>query len=489
MKLRYGLAIASALALSLGACASGGGGGSSASSPAGPSLSGGEVLAQGQSPRDDDFTEAAEDQLGEVGPDMADAEARPYYEAAAAAAEQAIRADSTNPKAYLLAAQANLGLDDYETAARMLDEAERLRPIYQLETERIRETAWIEKYQEAAPLVNAGEYEESIVLFEQANAIYRERPEVMLTLGQVYAQTGQYDEAVENFQAAQAIIDSERTEQMDSATAASWRQQGADLPVMIAQTLVQAEQYEEASRALEELLAEDPENVAYLRTLGATLIRMEQPDSAQAVFNRILEIDGLPSSDYYQVGIGLYQAEEYTQAADAFEKAVDASVNDRDALEMWARSLIAAYPTGEGAPEPPAGALDEIIMTSERWMELDPNNRNAYLIKAQPANRMGDEDTASDLVGQIEAFPVSVDNLQLQRSSMGGGLVVGTLTNASATQGSTATIEVTFYDAAGGVIGVEEATVQVPAAETQAQFRVDFDTDAYVGGYSYVIRL
>ena len=168
---------------------------------------------------------------------------------------------------------------------------------------------------------------------------------------------------------------------------------------------------------------------------------------------------------------------------------MDASVNDRDALEMWARSLIAAYPTGEGAPEPPAGALDEIIMTSERWMELDPNNRNAYLIKAQTANRMGDEDTASDLVGQIEAFPVSVDNLQLQRSSMGGGLVVGTLTNASATQGSTATIEVTFYDAAGGVIGVEEATVQVPAAEAQAQFRVDFDTDAYVGGYSYVIRL
>ncbi len=488
MKLRYGLTLATALTLSLGACASGGGGGSSAPQT-GSSMSGANVLAQGESPRDDDFTEAAEDALNDIGPDMSDADALPLYQAAAAAAQQAIDADPTNPKAYLLAAQASLGLDDYETAARMLDEAERLRPIYELETERIRETAWIEKYQEAAPLVNAGEYEESIAVFEQANAIYKERPEVMLTLGQVYSQTGQYDEAVENYQSAQAIINSERTELMDSATAASWREQGADLPVLIAQTLVQAEQYDEAATALGDLLAEDPENVAYLRTLGSTLVAMDQPDSAQVVFNRILEIDGLPSSDYYQVGIGLYQAEDYVQAADAFQQAATASVNDRDALEMWSRSLIAAYPTGEDAPEPPAGTLEEVVEATDRWMELDPNNRNAFLIKAQTANRMGDGATASELVGQIEGFQVSMDNLQLQRSSQGGGLVVGALTNVSATEGSTATIEVTFYDAAGGVIGVEEVMVQIPAAETQAQFRVDLETDAYVGGFSYEIRL
>jgi tetratricopeptide (TPR) repeat protein len=258
---------------------------------------------------------------------------------------------------------------------------------------------------------------------------------------------------------------------------------------MIAQTLVQAEQYDEAAVALEGLLAEDPENVAYLRTLGSTLIQMDQPDSAQAVFNRILEIDGLPSGDYYQVGIGLYQAEDYVQAAGAFEKAVDASVNDRDALEMWSRSLIAAYPSGEDAPEPPAGALEELVSVSERWMELDPNNRNAYLILAQTANRLGDEDRASELVGQIENFPVSMDNLQLQRSPRGGGLVVGALRNITGTQGATATVEVTFYDASGGVLAVEEAMVQLPAADATADFRVDLDTDAYIGGYSYEVRL
>jgi tetratricopeptide (TPR) repeat protein len=486
MKFRHGLALASALTLSLGACASGGGGGSSA--PATAVTSGGAVLAQGESPRDDDFTEAAEDQLAEITDEMSDAAARPYYEAAAASAEQAIQADPTNPKAYMLAAQANLGLDDYETAGEMFDEAERLRPIYELETERMREMAWIEKYQEAAPLVNAGEYEQAITLFEQANDIYTGRPEVMLTLGQVYAQTEQYDLAVDNLQAAQAVIESDRIEQMDSATAASWREQGEQLPVMIAQTLVSAEQYDEAAAALEELLEEDPDNVAYLRTLGATLVRMEQPDSAQAVFNRILEIDGLDSFDYYQVGIGLYQAEEYVQAAAAFEKAADASVNDRDALEMWARSLVIAYPTGDDVPEAPAGAIDELQTASERWMELDPNNQNAYLIMAQTVNRLGDEARATELVTRIEEFPVTVENLQLQRSPQGGGVVVGSIKNVSADQGSTVTVEVTFYDPSGGVMGVEEAMVQLAAPEAQAAFRVELDTDQYIGGYGYELR-
>ena len=93
------------------------------------------------------------------------------------------------------------------------------------------------------------------------------------------------------------------------------------------------------------------------------------------------------------------------------------------------------------------------------------------------------------MVGQIEAFPVTVENLQLQRASMGGGMVTGAIQNISATEGQTATVEVTFYDAAGAVMGVEQAMVQIPATDAQAAFRVEVDTEQYVGGYSYEITL
>ena len=59
---------------------------------------------------------------------------RERIERAAASVPPALRGE--------LAAKANLGLDDYQTAADRLDEAERLRPIYyDLETERLRENA------------------------------------------------------------------------------------------------------------------------------------------------------------------------------------------------------------------------------------------------------------------------------------------------------------------------------------------------------------
>jgi tetratricopeptide (TPR) repeat protein len=483
MNLRFGVALASALTLTLGGCAASSGGGGAAA----PRISGGEVLAQGESPRQDANTRAAQGHLEQAESAATPEAAAPHYQAAAEAADAAIAADPTNPLAYRLAAEAYLGLEDYARAGAMYDEAERLRPIYALETERVREMAWIDRYQSAAPLVNAGEYEAAIEYFEQANAIYKGRPEVMLTLGQVYAQVGEYDLAVENLLNAQAIIESDRINEMDSTTAATWRQQGAEIPVMIAQSLVNAERYEEAVTALRDLLAQEPGNPSYLRTLGTTFVRMEQPDSAKVVYDQLMTVEGLSSAEYYAVGVGQYQLEDYAEAAAAFKRATEVSPNDRDALEMWARSLQLTYPAGADAPEPPAGALEELRSASERWLELDPNNQNAHLILAQTANRLGDQDAARDLIAAIEALPVTMESVQLQRSGMGGGIVLGTLVNKTADPGTTATVEVTFYDAGGNVLETQSARVQLGEADASENFRVDATTDEYIGGYSYQV--
>lgn len=486
MKLRFGLVLSSALTLVLGGCASSGG--SSAPAEA-AQVTGGAVLAQGERPREDENTRAAERALEQAEEAASPEEARAFYQAAAEAARAAMQGDTLNPLAYRLAAEASLGLEDYQEAGAMYDEAERLRPIYALETERARELAWIDRYQTAAPLVNAGAYEEAVVYFEQANAIYKGRPEVMLTLGQVYSQLGEYDKSLENLRGAQAIIQSERIEEMDEETAASWREQAEELPVMIAQTLVNAERYEEAVTALRELVAQDPTNVSFRRTLGTTFVRMEQPDSAKVVFGEMLAMEGLRSSDYYAVGVGYYQMEDFVSAAQAFKAAAGASVNDREALEMWARSLQIEYPVGGDAPTPPEGTLEELRGAAERWLELDPSNQNAHLILAQTVNRLGDEDRARDLVAAIEALPVVVEGIQMQRSSMGGGIVVGTIRNKTANPGTTATIEVTFYNPDGTVLATETARVQLGEAEAAQDFRVDLDSTEYVGGYSYRVTL
>lgn len=487
MKLRIGLVLAGSLAFAAGGCASGGGGGGEGAPNRTPTP-GAETLAQGESPRPNQYTREAAGHLEQAQEAATPEEARPHYQAAVTATEATIAEDPRNPLPWYQQGLAYIGLEEYEMADSALSTAEELRPIYRIETEGVREQAWIALYQEAAPLVNAGQLEEAVEIFERANHIYRGRPEVMVTLGQIYLQLGRADDAIRHLQGAQGIIESDRIEEMDSATAADWREQGEQIPALIATAYMESGDYGAAASALRGLLAEDPDNPVYMRNLASIYVQLEQPDSARAMFERILARTDLDASDYYQVGVGYYQMDEYEAAADAFERAAEAAVRDRDAIEMWARSLQLALPPADSVETAPPATLEELRDAAERWRELDPNNRNAYLMLAQVTNRLGDAQQAGQYVQQIENLEVVVPNIQFQRYREGGGIVTGTLENVSLDAGTPIEIEVTFYDAQGNSIGTQTASVTAPAQGATASFQVDFASDRPAAGYGYELR-
>lgn len=486
MKFRFGLALVSAMSLVFGACASGGGGGGSRDSGVdlGALMGEAQGLEEGESERDDTFTRAAEEALENAEEAEDEAVARDYYQSAAASADMGIEADSTNPLAYYLAGQAYLGAGDYFAAAERLDRAEELRPVYTVQTERMRETAWVELYRGGAPLLNEGDYEGAADYFAKADAIYDGRPEARITLGQIYAQLGRNDEAVEALRGALAIVESDRIDEVSPEMAESWRTQAAELPGQIARILVGAGRNEEAVEQLNGMLAEDPDNIANLRMLGSAYVSMDQPDSATAVFSRILDLPGLNSGDYYETGVGFYRIGAYAEAAEAFGAGAAQSAYDRDNVEMWARALQLAYPTGQDAEEPPAGKVEEMQAASEQWIELDPFNPNAYLILAQAVNKQGDGERAGELIGAIEELAVTLENSQLQRYTNGGAIAVGAVRNKTLPEGSTVTVEITFYDEAGTALSTEQARVQLGAAESTGRFRVEYPVDSYIAGYS-----
>jgi tetratricopeptide (TPR) repeat protein len=275
---------------------------------------------------------------------------------------------------------------------------------------------------------------------------------------------------------------------MDSATAADWREQGEQLPTLIANAYMQAGDYPAATNAIRELLAQDPENPEFLRQLASLYVQMEQPDSARPLYDRLLAVGGMTNTEYYQIGVGFYQMDDYDAAADAFRQAAEASSTDRDAVEMWARSLqLGLPPVGEGEDPASPEVLAELEGAAERWMELDPNNRNAYLILAQTTNRMGNDQRAGELVRAIEALDVLVQNLQLQRYRDGGGIVSGSVQNVSRPAGSPIDLTVTIYDAQGNELGSQSTQVSAPAADATANFQVDFQSDVAIAGYTYDI--
>lgn len=472
MKNRLGLVLAIAVGFGLTGCAAGGGAGGPA--PAVPAGSGGQLLAQGERPRQDDNTRAAARAL-EAAENAADeAQARAHYEEALAAAQAAIAADSTNPLPHRQAAMALMGLERWEEAGQAMDRAEELRPIYKFETEPIRERAWIGLYQEAIPLVNQGDYEGAAEVFEQANAIFQGRPEAMFTLGQIYAQLRRHDDALAMFDKALAVVnDEERTTAMDSATVAQWQEQAAEVPLMRAQILADAGRFEEAVNMFAELYAAHPEDNMIARNYAAILVQLDREEEAFAVYEELMSRPDLGSQEFYSIGIGFYQGDDYVRAAQAFQGAAERSVKDRDAYEMWARSL----------------QLDsmyaEVIAPAEQWTELDPYNRNAFLILAQAVNHEGDEDRARDLVAAIEEMPIYVDQLQIVRHGGGGATVTGNMTNVKLDEGASVILTFTFYSEDGAELGTAQTMVSAPAKDMNQVFRVDFASSEYVGGYGY----
>ena len=160
---------------------------------------------------------------------------------------------------------------------------------------------------------------------------------------------------------------------MDSATIAQWEEQGSTIPLTRAQVLADAGRFEEAVTAFRALRAEDPEDIMIARNLAAILVQMGNTEEAFSVYDDLMTRPELGSQEFYSIGIGFYQGDDYTRAAQAFAGAARISVNDRDAVEMWARSLQldSAY-----------AAIPEV---AERWVALDPYNQNGFLMSSAMA--------------------------------------------------------------------------------------------------------
>jgi len=470
MKIRYGLVLALVVGLGFTGCASGGGG-----SDSGTIGGSGGALGGGESPRDTENTREAERHL-DAGDESNDAaEAQMHYDAALTSAQAAIVEDPQNPLAHRLAAMAAMGAGDYGSAGAHFDHAVELRPLYEFDFMGIREQAWLDQYNEASPYVNSGDYETASVHFENANAIYQGRPEAFITLGQIYAQLRQHDRSLENIDAAIAFVESDAMADVDSATALGWREQAAEVPLLRAQVLADAGRFEEAVGAYREMSAADPTNVGIKSGLATILMQMGNEADAFVVYEELMAMPNLAAPDWFAIGVGFYQGSDYGRAADAFGGAASVSANDRDAIEMWARSLQLD------------SAFADVPPVAERWAALDPNSPNAYLILAQAANLNEDQTATQEAIQAVDALDFNVIDLQMRRFSDGGASISGSAINKKLADGASVSLRFTFYADDGSPMGSVTESVTLGGVDMAQVFQVQFDSAETVGGYGYEV--
>lgn len=474
MKVRLGLVLATFALFTGTGCAAGGGGGSSA--PSGPSLPGGEVLDEGTPPRDNSHTRSADLYLTQAQSTTDEAEAQARFQAALEAAQDGIAADSANPKSYYQAAQALVGLGEYGEAAMMFDKAEEIHPRYVLETEAWRERGWVNAYNDAIIPMNNGDLEAAAVLFEQANALYDARPEAFLQLGSVYSRLDRADDAVDAFRTAMEILkETEETQMADTATAPIWEQHWEVATTGLGQTLTYAERFQEAADFYGQLLEENPDDVNILGNLANALSQLEMPDSVQALYDQLLSRDDLGERELFNAGVGLYQIENYEQAAQAFRRAAEMNPFNRDARLNLAQTLSIDE------------KFEELIPAARELLEVDPRNALGWIFLARALSETEQTEQANEVFNEYQEIGYEVSDLSLTPYPDGGTSISGVLKNTSLEPGTPVILRFHFGGFDGQEIGTLDIQVAAPEAEMSELFQGDFFSDQQVSGYTYEV--
>lgn len=463
MRLERGVAFALGSLLVAGACAP-------AEGPAaGPQVSPvtGEVYPEGTPPSQSRFAQDAQVHL--VRAQAAGDESA--YQEALAAAQAGIEAEPENPLHYYLAGQAYAGMGDYEQADAMWTRAQEIYPAYELEIEADRENAWVTAFNQAAEAYNAGNEEEAIRLWQQANLIYDRRPEAYENLAVVYIQSGDYERAIEMYEGALEALERRPVREVEEEEIAERAEARRNALTTLGQLYTQTEQFAEAERVYREILRDSPDHVAAQSGLAAAIARQGRAEEAAEMYDRLLSSPDLTADDLMAAGVGLFQAEQYELAAQAFERITEQRPQSRDA---WFNYLNALYAQDEN---------ESVIRVGERLLELDPLNENAYLIIARAHRDAGQPQRALQMLERAEALPVTVTEMQLSQRQDRAELR-GQVQGNQAAAGTPVRLQFTFYGE-GGELGTETVTVNAPAEGATTSFTAAIQTTSPVTGYSY----
>lgn len=460
MRVRSGLVLTLAAGLVLGGCAAGAGG------AAGPSTSPtGKTYAPGTRPTESRFTTPAKLYI-----------AQGQFDRALQEAQQGVAADSTNPQHFFLLGQAHAGLGNFAAADSAWRRAEQIYPAYELEIEPARENAWADAFNAGVNAYNAGNAEEAAEAWRRANQIYSQRPEGFQNLAAIYTQASNYEQAIQAYRDALAAIESVPASRvLEEAEVAERQEAKSAIQENLAELLLFTDQYAAAEELFQAQLEEDPDNIALRAKLAAAIASQDgRQAEAQTIYNELLGRTDLDATTLMDIGVVLFQQEDFERAGQAFERVTQMRPNSRDAWYNRANALYAAE------------EWQALIPVGERLIELDPLNYDASLILARAYRDAGQNQDALEELQRMEATPIKLQKLET-RQGAGRTTVRGEAIGNQAAAGSPVQLRFTFFGDDGTQLGTQNVTINAPAKDATAAFEVVFETETPALGYRYEV--
>jgi tetratricopeptide (TPR) repeat protein len=467
----------------------------------------GDPGVAGERPRDDANTRAASVALAQAALSEGEA-ARANYETSLAAALRAIEADPTNPRAYLLAGQASVGVGQWVRADTMFARAEQLNPRYADQIVAERDEAWVLAYSLGVEAMNAGDYDTALDRFRGADLLFQARPEARIALGILHSQLGDTDAAVAAYRGALDILERPAPDWLSDEQVAAWAEDRQATTLTLANLLGQAGRFGEAAEVLSRYLDQpagtlDPEQRLQAMTARAAfLAQAGRTEEAEALYEELLTEGELGANEYFQIGIGLFNAGEYVRAADAFANSARMNPYSRDAHLNLVQALYTAALDVEEEPASPARNqrlrehYTQLLEAADHVAELDPLNRNLLSFRLRAYRSLADisdgatargyTQTIQEVFREYQQQEYEVSDIAMALTAQNRAVVQGYLTNLSGTAGSSVGLRFTMLDVDGNVIDTSTAQVTVPALNESVEFSTEVDlTRGLLAGWRY----
>jgi tetratricopeptide (TPR) repeat protein len=361
-------------------------------------------------------------------------------------------------RTHLLAARAYLGLRDYagaDSALTMLVEAA---PQCSDQALEMRFNAWVPLYNSGIEKLAAGDEDGALAQFEQANMIYTDSRS-MNNIASIYQSRGETEKAITMYEKALSSGGEEEMVRVASINLAElMRAEGRDA---------------EALQIYSEYSTSHPDDILGQLNYAIALLDAGSDEQAQQIFESMLGRDDLSFLQWSQVGIGLYRAQNFDEAALAFQKAHELQPLNKETMENLANSYYQAERYSELEP-----LADSLV---QRY----PYEKVNYNLLANARTEAGKEDAALEALEAREGLTFEFLRAQLGPAGEGAYSIDGTVMNTSGAAGTEVTIPVHFLKEGGVVAVTEPLTLTLPATGETAGFQIQVQSADPIVGFRY----
>ena len=392
-----------------------------------------------------------------------------------------------NPAAWYYLGRIYLNQGDLYGADSALTKAAQLAPNCSGEINNYRKNAWVGLIRAGSKFEDEKNADSALALYREAGVIYQGSPVTYYQIAAILNDKGQVDSAAAYFgKAAAAPANPKDTTEIKFRDRSAFNE-GA--------ILLNKKNYAGAAAAFERYLKWVPADNEAKRGLAAAYRGQGQTEKAQALEKELVNAagaggaapagggaggaaPGAGAQDMMSVGVNLYNDKKYAEAAAAFEKAVAAEPNNRDALSNLSNTYLAL----KDGPK--------LLATASKLVAIEPMSETALKLQGEGYKQAGKVDAAVKIAEQVLALPIDVKVSDFTPSGAGAALTA-TATGRDAQTPSGKPIAPApvglvfeFLDASGGVVTTQET--QVPALKAGAAQDVKLSAQgAGITGWRY----